>query len=189
MPRSRIAAGDPAHDGGGDPVEGGDELGRASADGFAGHAEDDAGGLVLGDGQAPASRISSRPPAPSSPMPVMITPAAMRAGGLGGGAEEDFDAGSMAADRRAVRQFDAVAATGAADQAVGVAGDHQGPAGADRVVVLRLGDFHRDLGVVVEPAANAPVKSRRHVLNDHDPGRVGRKSCQQLLNRLDAARC
>jgi SAM-dependent methyltransferase len=49
----------------------------AQLDGLLRHAEDHAGGFVLGDGRgAPACFISSMPRAPSSPIPVRITPTA-----------------------------------------------------------------------------------------------------------------
>jgi hypothetical protein len=54
-----------------------DPVDAAPRDGFLGHAEDDRGRLVLRQGAAPACFISSRPRAPSSPMPVMITPMAL----------------------------------------------------------------------------------------------------------------
>ena len=144
MPVPGFAAGDPGHDGGGDRVEGSDELGRAAADGLAGHAEDDAGGLVLGDGQR--AGLAHLEQAAGAVVAHAGHDHAGRegAGRLGRRAEEDLDAGPVPADGRALDQLDAVAGARPADQAVLVAGDDQGPAGPDRLVLPRLGDLQLD---------------------------------------------
>ena len=48
----------------------------AEFDGFFGHAEDDATGFVLCHGDGASLFISSIPRAPSSPIPVRMTPTA-----------------------------------------------------------------------------------------------------------------
>ena len=77
-------------------VETEDALRRATADRFLGYAEDtqlpSSCAIVL----EPAVRISFKPRAPSSPIPVMMMPRAL-AGGLRGRAEQDVDRGTVSA--------------------------------------------------------------------------------------------
>ncbi len=85
--------------------------------------------------------------------------------------KEDFDAGSVPAHGRACDQLDAMAGTGAADDAVNVAGDQERPPGADGFVLCRFSHFDFDARVFVEPLGKGGCKRRRHVLHDHDAGR------------------
>ena len=72
-------------------------------DRFMRHAEDDAGGLILGDRPGAGLMHLRMPLAPSSPMPVMMTPNALRTGVPGSGSEKHVHRRPVAADQRASR--------------------------------------------------------------------------------------
>ena len=139
MPGSRVGAGDPGHDGRGDGVEGVTNLAAPWRMASRGMPKTMQVASFCAMVDRAASRIPSRPPAPSSPMPVMITPAAIRAGRLGGRAKQDLDAGTVAANRRALDQLDTIARARPANEAVHVARDRRAPgrAGSARAAAPR----------------------------------------------------
>ena len=130
---------------------GSDQLGRAAADGLAGHAENDARRLVLGDGQGPGLAHLQQPAGAVVSHAGHDHAGRERAGGLGRRAKQHLDAGPVPADRGAFHQLDAIAGARPADEAVDVARDHQGAARPDRLVLPRLGDLDLDPRVVVQP--------------------------------------
>ena len=140
----------PGHEGGGNPVEGQDLTHPTAVDRRARHPEDDAGRLVLGDGQG--ARLVHLEHSPGA---VVLHAGEHDArgvghGGLRGRAEQDIDAGPVAADRRVVDQLDPVAGARAVDQPVGRAPRHdQRHAGPDWLVRLGLADLKRDPRVAV----------------------------------------
>ncbi len=136
VPAPRIGVGDPGHDGRGDRVERQDELGRSAADGLAGHAEDDARRLVLGDRECAGLAHLEQAACSVVAHSGHDHPGRVGAGRLRRRAKEDLDAGSVPAHRWAFDQLDAIAGAGAADQAVDVAGDQERPTGADRFRVV-----------------------------------------------------
>ena len=73
-----------------------DGVDEAGLNGFGGHAEDDAGGFILGDGEGSRRGLSRRRPwVPSLPMPVWSDGGDGAAGKMqGGGAEQIIDGGA-----------------------------------------------------------------------------------------------
>ena len=151
VPGPGVRVGVPRHDRGGDRVEGNYVLRSPPADGFAGHAEDDGGGFILGDRQCACLAHLEEPTRPVVSHPRHDDSSGVRSRGLSRRAEQDFDAGPVAADGGALHQLDPVAAPRSPDQTVRVSRDHQRPAPANRVMVSGLGHLDLDTRVIVEP--------------------------------------
>ena len=122
--------------------------------------------LVLRDRSAPGVFISASPRAPSSPMPVMMMPSALRAGESRRRAEQHIDRGPMPRHQRAVLDRDVIARAAALQQHVLVAGRDQHAAAQHGVAIRRF--LHLHCAQTVEPPGERLGEFLRHVLHDDD---------------------
>ena len=134
----------------------------------------------------PSSRISRRPSAPSSSMPVSRTPSA-GSGGLRRGTKKDVHARSKPIDRRPLGEFDFATVSRASNQAVEIAGNDADDSALDRVAVFGFDHARGDRRIVVESGGEGGGEVLRQVLDDHHAGAILRDRGEQAMKRLHAA--
>jgi len=128
---------------------------------------------------APACFISSIPRAPSSPIPVRITPPHLSRI-AGSGPKQHIDRGPMAADQRPVLDFNVIAGAASLEQQVMVARRNQRASANDGVV--GLGFFHTNTAQAVEPVGKGAREQLRHVLHNHNAGRIAGSASSTVFN-------
>jgi len=151
-------------------------------DRFLGHAENDAGGFVLRDGNgasllhfqhAPRTVVSHSGQDYTDNIPAGITSC---------GAEQNIDRGAMAADQGTLLYFDVVTGPASLQQKMVIARRDQSTSAQNGVI--RLGFFHGDVAPAIEPIGKCAGKELRHMLPYDDSRRIGRKRLEQSLQCL-----
>ena len=161
-------------------------FGATQGNRFAGHAEHDARGLVLGHGAAAGL------PHCKHPLGAVIAHSRendahrVAADVAGGRLEQDIDGRAMPIDRLAGGDADRVVGPNPRDRHVQPAGGQQGVALKDSISVPCFLDA--DLAGPIKPIGERSRKAGRHVLHDRDARGIGRQGSQHVVQRLGAAR-
>ena len=150
--------------------------------GFAGHAEDDAGALVLHQVVAAGIAHLAHGGGAIGPHAGEHDAVGIAPGAGGHGLEQHFHRGLVAVDGRRIIDHGHIVGTAARDGEMLAARGDIGMAGQQTLAVRGLLDRH--LAQTVEPRRKTGGEARWHVLGDDDGRAVGRQMREHLTNRF-----